>query len=147
MTPLPKAQSDLFKLTQYLVDRRGFIPAIRRMNVQHSHEEDERNEDDPRGFCHVTNQSWVISCAQVIEDIRPEVRVGILLHEFFHLYLPALNGDESEVDVDSAILEQVPEAGYYYMPRYKYVNTFKGRVVVAKNLQCVSSEFVNGRLA
>jgi hypothetical protein len=146
MLRLPKAQSDLKRLTQYLTDK-GFAPSLNLMKVEHSHEEDARNFDDPRGFCHVTNEAWIIYCAQAIEDVRPEVRIALLLHELFHLYLDALSGDESEIDVDSGVLEQVPEAGYHYLSRYKYIDTVRKKVVVAKNLQCVSSEFVNGRLA
>jgi hypothetical protein len=137
---LPYASATLQRLTQYLVREHKMMPSLLRMQVRWSPEEDRRNEQDPRGFCHVVNGAWFIYCSQAIEIITPNVRVGLLLHEIGHLYIPAMSSDKSEVDVDEWILNEVAEAGYGYLPQYRY--TRNGKLVEAHNIQTVSTEFV-----
>jgi hypothetical protein len=138
---LPYASATLSRLTQYLVREHKMMPSLLRMRVQWSPEEDRRNAQDPRGFCHVTSGAWFIYCSQQIEAVTPNVRCGLLLHEIGHLYIPAMSSDKSEVDVDEWILNEVPEAGYGYLPEYRYTRA-GGGLVTARNIQSVSTEFV-----
>jgi hypothetical protein len=144
---LPISNATILRLTDYLVASHNLLPSVRKMRVEYSEDEDTRNQKNPRGFCHVTEGEWIIYCSQVLEEVAPSVRVGLLLHEIGHLYIPAMSSEKSEVDVDAWILETIPEAGYGYLPTYRYYNTLYGRTVTAKNVQHVSNEFVYGRLA
>lgn len=144
---LPISDATILRLTDYLVLAHDCLPSLRQMRVKYSEDEDTRNQENPRGFCHVTEGEWIIYCSQVIEEVAPTVRIGLLLHEIGHLYIPAMASEKSEVDVDTWILENIPEAGYGYLPTYKYYNSLYGRTVTAKNIQHVSNEFVYGRLA
>ncbi|NDQ58584.1 MAG: hypothetical protein GZ088_16070 [Acidipila sp.] len=134
----------LEKLAQYLVEEHDLRKSLLKVRVIHCSGEDKRNDTDPRGFCHVQSDEWNIYCAAQLEFMPDPVTVGLLLHEIGHIYIPALKGPESEVDVDAWILETVPESDYYYIPDATYLRHLgkSGNLVRAKNLQSVSMRFV-----
>lgn len=133
------------KLTDFLVGK-GIKPVVKRIAIYPSPEEDKRNEKNGRCFCHVNNEDWGIYCAAALDDVHESVRWGILLHEIGHLYIPAMDTIDSEVDVDVWIVESFPELGYKYLPVYSYSGGvgFKGysSLRVAKNIQSINPEFL-----
>lgn len=138
---LPYATATLQRLTRYLVKEHRMMASLVQMQVRWSPEEDRRNAKDPRGFCHVESNKWFIFCSGAIELVTPNVRTGLLLHEIGHLAIPAMSSEKSEVDVDEWILNEVAEAGYGYLPEYRYTDQ-NGVLVTAHNVQTVSTEFV-----
>ena len=96
---------------------------------------------NPRFLCAVHSHEWVIRCALAIERVGSQVRVGVLLHEIGHMVLPAFNGAKSEVEVDEFVLSEVPEAGYYYGD-HQYFNPQHEGIVLAKNVEHVSENFL-----
>jgi hypothetical protein len=107
------------------------------------------NAKDPRAFCFVEKEfPNVIHCAEAIEGLPPEARVGVIYHEVGHILLNAFHGDESEVDVDEWCVNFIPTANYTYLDT-PYItlrqDAYRGIVSkgrIAKSLQNVSPEFV-----
>jgi hypothetical protein len=139
---LPRAQRDLDALLSYLIGTGKIPPDWAKIQIRHSAEEDERNRDDPRGFCHVSPGSPYIFCSQALENLEPESRIGILLHEIGHMAYSAWNGEAAEVDADRFCVEQVPEADFTYQD-CSYRDPWGGAETVnAPALERVSSGFV-----
>lgn len=133
------------RLTDYLLGK-GIKLVVKRIALEHSPAEDTRNEKNARGFCHVTSEDWIIYCSQALDAVHEAVRWGVLLHEIGHLYIPAMDTIDSEVDVDAWITESFPELGYKYLPVYTYTmpGGFKGAGIlrVARNVQSIDPEFL-----
>lgn len=138
---LPKTDADLRLLSEYLVlekEMPGFVSALK---IEHDPKQDEQNQKDPRAFCYVRPDNLgTIYCAANLEQVLPEVRMGILIHEIGHIVLDAFNGEESEVDVDAWIESEIPEAGYTY--ENTGYTRFEGGWAMGKNVQRVLPEFV-----
>jgi len=138
---LEKSSGDLHRLVEYLITVHGFPKSFRRIALVHDPMHDEVHAKDARAFCYVTEHRWEIYCAAALDDVTPEVRMALLLHELVHLKLPAFSGARAEVSVDTYILETLPEAGYIYKD-YSYWSREHDKEVTAKALQCVSKKFV-----
>lgn len=132
------AKKDLRHLERYLLDR-NIISMQWQFSLEHDEELDADNILDPRAFCAVMPKSTIIYCSKNIDLLPPPARIGILLHEIAHVVANAFGGDESEVDCDVWIKENVPESGYAYRD-VKYAQ--KGATILARNLQVVSDKFV-----
>jgi len=145
---LVDTQRDLAALREYVaakMDRCGnhdLAARVRGIRAAHDPKHDRKNRENPRAFCYVQEQDWTIHCASALERAAPPLRVGVLLHEIGHLVLNAFKeGQESEVDVDSWVLDIFPESGYTYVDG-SYFAPHNQRFTVAKNVQHVSPEFV-----
>ena len=140
MGELTKSETDFQLLSEYLVFERGLPGFVSALEVRHDPQQDRVNKKDARAFCYVrADDLGVIYCSKSIEAVEPEVRVAILLHEIGHIVLDAFTDDESEVDVDTWVDTEVPEAGY----TYKDVTYERaGRRVTGKNVQWVTPKFV-----
>ena len=138
MSELRKAKQHLSDLRKYLVNKNAISKRLQ-FGLEYDPGLDWDNIDNPRNFCAVTPKNIIILCSRFIESPPPEARIGILLHEISHIVANAFGGDESEVDCDVWIKENVPEAGYEYRDiDYKR----DGVDVTAKGLQVVSKKFV-----
>jgi hypothetical protein len=138
---LHRTSNDLRCLVEYLITMHGYPRAFQKLVAVHDSAHDEENARDPRAFCYVKEDHWEIYCASALEDVSPEVRVGILLHEIAHLKIPAFKGAASEIDVDSYILENFPEAGYVYAD-HMYWSRMRNKEVTAKSIEHVADTFV-----
>ena len=139
MNGLPRAREDLQGILRVMRERVLRTPNYR---LEYSEDADQEHLENPRQFCFVTPDNWVIYCSRAIEDVSPNVRIAILLHEIGHLHCDAFLGDESEVDVDTWVLQEFPDAGYTYM-NHRFYSQVHGDDVVAKNVQHVHDSFVN----
>ena len=156
MTELTRTQADLDNLVAYLIAR-GHSTDLRGIRVSHDPVIDQVNAHNGRSFARVKEgDRQRIHVSKWIEDLPRTFRVGILLHELAHLAIPAMgqSEDDDEIKVDSWIIENLPEAGYHYEDVYysdrglgtdgKYPLTPNdpGHARLARNVQCVSAEFV-----
>ena len=132
---LYSAESDLERLKTVLP------PEAYPVRIQYEPEHDEQNATDPRAFCYVSKSQWTIFCSRSIEVLEPNHRVGILLHEVYHIFKEAFDGPECEVDVDAAILEAHPDADYQYLDTV-YCSPTTGAIETAPDLQWVSDSFL-----
>lgn len=101
---------------------------------------DLENAKDARRFAFVQEGSSCIFVTRNIEYLPVENRVAVLLHELSHLVNQTLKNEDQEVDTDLWIFETVPEAEYDYHDVVAYA--VRGRKRAARNLQAVSSRFV-----
>ena len=120
---------------------------VRNITFQHDAKHDKKNRSNPRFFCYVEEyregEPWIIRCAGNLELAAPPLRIGVLLHEIGHLVLNAFReGQESEVDVDTWVLDSFPESGYTYRDGAYYPEGAPRTLVTAKDVQHVSPEFV-----
>lgn len=139
---LRKAQTTLAMLTEYMIIEHG-VPEDRliEIKIRHDRDHDKENRQDPRAFCFVEKDNpTVIHCANAIEDLPEEARVGVLYHEIGHIFLNAFHGDESEVDVDEWCVNFLPMSGYTYKDTCYF--SFSTGQRVAKSLQNVASSFL-----
>ncbi len=139
---LPNTQHDLDGILIYLIAKRGLPPECQAITAKYSQEEDARNLQNPRGFCHTEQGKPEIFCSRALEDTDREVRVGILLHEIGHIMLNAFDGDESEVDVDEWVTQMTPKGAYRYFQDYTYQNSLYGEPVTAHSVQMVTRNFL-----
>ena len=140
---LEKTEHDLGALVEYLVTEKGHDATLRELRIVHSPKLDRRNKEDPRAFCEVEEGNPEILCSRSIEVIGAAHRVGILLHEIAHHGIDGFKSVKSEVDVDVAILKQLPSAGYDYDDHQLYVSPTRGKIVMARDVQCVCLAFLN----
>jgi hypothetical protein len=139
---LPKSEKDLQGLLDYLVTEHSLKREILNYRIKHSPEQDHDNELDPRAFCHVMKGDKNIYCSQSLEHVPVYIRLGLLLHELGHMYLGALDGDESEVKVDDWCMFKIPESGYKYLDQFIYWSPILKTTVTANHLEAVSGDFV-----
>jgi hypothetical protein len=140
------SNQNLKNLVEYLIQHNDLSLDFRELEIVYDPDQDALNEKDPRAFCYVVQDDWKIYCTRNLEALPPEARMGILLHEIGHLHLDAFgaeegnDNDEFEADVDAWILGNVPEASYTYedVEYYALIGNLRG----AKNLQCVSTQFL-----
>ncbi len=138
-----QSRRDLHCLTSYLW-RAHRMRGLSRYRLRCSREHDAENDKNPRAFCSVTSGSRFISGAMALEMLPRQWRVGVLLHEIVHLYLPAIETPDPEIDVDTWISSELAESGYHYAD-CDYVKPWldrKNNVVRAKALECVDKSFL-----
>jgi hypothetical protein len=135
---LEKASHELELLKDFL-RREHELPSG--VKLQWDAEHDLVNRADTRAFCYVRSNDPVIYCSAAIENLLPEARMGVLLHELGHLLLEAFCGDDCEVDVDEFCMNEVPASGYHYADA-QYLSPWTNELVTAKNLECVSPAFL-----
>ena len=136
---LPRTTEDLVALQRFLEKRCGVLYTD--ISVKWSQDEDQRNISDPRGFCHTEQGSMIISCSRALEDVDREIRLGVLIHEIGHIVLNAFDGEESEVDVDTWVIDTLPKGSYGYLQDYAYLNSLIEEQVTAHNIQRVTTTF------
>jgi hypothetical protein len=139
---LPRTTEDLHRLTRYLADSGLVHHAVISIDAKWSQEEDKRNIEDPRGFCHTVQDKTIIYCSRALEDVDREVRVGVLIHEIGHIVLGAFDGEESEVDVDAWVSGILKPGTYCYLQTYSYMNSLIEEQVKAMNIQRVTTAFL-----
>ena len=141
---LTKTTTALRLLVEYLVTNKILPTYYRELTIKHERRLDRANEKKARAFCYVQEEDFQIHCAYALENVLPTVRLGILLHEIGHIRLNAFHEEEGdddfEVDVDSWILKNLPEAEYTYAD-HTYPALGKSGVRKAKNLQRISGDF------
>jgi hypothetical protein len=138
---LPRTDEDLNRLTAYLVGRYAWPQEFLEIQAHWSTDQDQANAKSPRAFCHVLQGEMKINCARALEDVSPQVRIGVLLHELGHIYLQAFKQPDAEVQVDEFCIAAVPEAGYHYAS-HKYYYPHSVAPVMAENVEHVSKNFV-----
>jgi hypothetical protein len=118
-----KAQNILRKLVYYLVVNRGLSGRIASIRLQHSDEQDARNEKDARAFAATKpDRPKSIFCAH-----------AILLHEIGHLMTMREGGGEPAAD--AWVVALIPEAGLRYADA-----SYSGRL--ARNIETVQASFL-----
>jgi len=100
---------------------------------------DEMNIKKARQFCFTEENHRTIFCAHALDWLPREARVGILLHECFHIIGHCFN-EYAEICVDDNVMSHVPESGYHYRD-VEYIGHL-GRVRKAKAIECVSKAFL-----
>lgn len=135
---LIKTSYDLSRLYEYMSENHE-MPAG--LQLKWDSEYDITNKNDPRAFCYVREGDNTIYCSAAIEALLPEVRVGILIHEVFHMILDAFDGADAEVDVDAGVMEYFPEAGYKYDDTV-YLSPWTHEMVSANEIEHVSAKFL-----
>ncbi len=113
---------------------------LRRVRMKHSAIAEQNNKKSSRSFCYVNLNGETIYYAESLAYLDTEFIIGILLHELAHLIVKTGPVDD-EVDADLWILEAFPMAKYGYEDAV-YASAATGRLRTAKNLQCVSREFL-----
>ncbi len=110
-----------------------------KIKASHSFKADLDHEKSARSFCFVIIGERIIHYASTIKSLPETFIVGILLHEIAHMIIEEKNGDP-ELGVDEWVINNVPEADYKYK-NIRYID-FTGKPRTAKNLECVSEEFL-----
>lgn len=113
---------------------------LRKVRMVNSNRAEQNNQKSARSFCYVNLDGETIYYSEALTYLDLEFIIGILLHELAHLVVKAGPVDD-EADADSWILEAFPETRYDYDDTV-YTSPWTGRMRTAKNLQCVSREFV-----
>lgn len=130
----------LAKYVRASLDHRA-AKAIRHVTCKHSNKAEVNNQRSARSFCYVhLDADPVVYYAEALELLDVEYIVGILLHELAHLIVKSGTVDD-EVDADQWVIEAFPEAKYGYDDAV-YTSPWTHRWRTAKNLQCVSREFI-----
>lgn len=137
---LSRSEQDFQRLVAYLRHKGTLAPVFDKLDLYYDPKHDEANASDPRAFCYVRPDRWFVYCSRALEDVAPRVRIGVLLHEIGHLARNAFKGDKSEVDVDTWVLDNVPEAGYHYAD-HEYYHMWRQEAVTAKAVEHVSRAF------
>lgn len=128
--------SDLASIKRYLKSKG--IPSAGIKLVRSSHA-DQMNIKKARQFCYTQENYRIIFCAEALNWLPAEARVGILLHECFHIIGHCFD-EYAEVCVDDNVMSLVPESGYCYRD-VEYIGHL-GRVRKAKAIECVSKSFL-----
>lgn len=114
---------------------------LRKVWMKHSTKAEINNQRSSRSFCYVYGDGEpVVHYAEALTRLNTENVVGILIHELAHLIVQSGPVDD-EVDADQWILEAFPEAKYRYTDAV-YVSPWTERMRTARNVQCVSREFL-----
>lgn len=127
---------DLEALKEYLECEKGWN--LTDIQLFHDESWDEVNAEDPRAFAYVETGSMDINASQYLDEIPPENRIGVLLHEICHLQANEMKDDESEPETDAFLNEHVPEAEFTYSKEVVYGEDQR----IALSVQCVSEKFV-----
>lgn len=126
---------DFEALKEYLECEKGWD--LTDLELFHDEELDEANELNPRQFAVVQEGLREVNVTSAMDELPPENRLGILLHEICHIQADEIKDDESEPETDAFLNENVPEAEYTYVKEVIY-----GDNRIAVNIQSVSEKFV-----
>lgn len=124
-----QADTDLTTICDYLNIQRPDLLFSRFANGNHL--------KNPRFLAMVIEGKPEIHVSTAIEAVPADVRLGLLLHELAHS-----RGIMDEVEADAWVLSTVPEAGYHYVDEIEFRSPLYDDPVVAKNVQCVSQQFM-----
>jgi len=127
--PTTHVVRDLRKLCRFL--------GLKEPDISWSVEVNRRSLEDSRAFCEVhSNNRMVIHCSHGLARLPRKNRLGVLLHELGHVY-----GSIDEVEADTWVVTNCPEAGFKYIPRVSYLHPSLNRKVTARNVQSVADGF------
>ncbi len=132
-------ESDLIALKRYLLQNHGMD--CRGIYVKHDVECDRNIRKSPRAFAFTIKGSKLIHASKVLEWAGVQARIGVLLHEILHIWLPAMD-DDAEIKVDEFATSDLKKLGYRYVD-LNYFSDWSGKMkqYKAKAVEIVSMKF------
>ena len=134
-------EADLTALKRYLYEEHG-MSGLKHLRIQHNVECDRAVHRNPRSFAFTIKGSKLIHVSKELEWAGPEARIGVLLHEILHIWLPAFD-DDAEIEVDEFATADLKKLGYHYAD-LEYFSDWSGepKKYKAKAVEQVSAKFV-----
>jgi hypothetical protein len=132
-------ESDLKALKRYLLQNHGMD--CRGIRVTHDADCDRAVRKNPRAFAFTIKGSKLIHVSKELEWAGYEARLGVLLHEILHIWLPAFDKD-AEIRVDDFATTELKSLGYHYAD-LNYFSDWSGKIkkYKAKAVEKVSTKF------
>jgi hypothetical protein len=114
-----------------------------RVIVRHDRDRERDNKKQARAMaCASVSRDGdaIIGVCTNLASLPGPFLAGVLIHEMTHLAFGLMGSQEAEVDVDTTVIELVPEADYRYAD-LTYHDRMSGKSRKARNLQRVEDGF------
>ncbi len=134
-------EDDLAALKRYLYEKHD-MAGLKHIRVHHNTECDRNVKRNPRSFGFTIKGSKIIHVSKELEWAGHQARLGVLLHEILHIWLPAFD-DDAEIRVDEFATTELKKLGYHYAD-IEYFSDWSGEIqkYKAKAVELVSMKFV-----